>query len=305
MVLEETIKFSAREDAVEFQKYLREKGCPSRISLKHDFSGNPCYEASISEFKKFIDMILKEDADADLSNLKSSLDYGEAALNEFMESHEAGDVVTESTPAQLLAQALSISSEGDDVKKEAEEKFSKSILVMGTLENNGLIEQIGDTDGFILKEKRAAGDIKMLQPYTDFDGYNPTEFEGLDITTNILAASKTDFVVTAGAEILLKSDMDEMVDILDDLDTDEDDAARFIDNIFFKKILVSKILEFVDNGAKSEKEISDLLGEPYHNIADSKDTISFDIDSDYLSEVISDLKKEGLLSGKDGKIKSN
>ena len=48
MTLEEKITFYSREDAAEFQKYLKEKDCSARISVEHTFSGTPYSEGTIA-----------------------------------------------------------------------------------------------------------------------------------------------------------------------------------------------------------------------------------------------------------------
>ncbi|MDO5843927.1 MAG: hypothetical protein Q4Q53_02115 [Methanocorpusculum sp.] len=305
MALEEKISFFSREDANEFQKYLRENGCSSRISVDYEYSGVPYFEGTITAFINFADMLCKKEEDADIETLKQNLIERKNILDDFLKSHKAGDVITESTPSQILALAQSIDSVGSAIEKEAAGKFEQTLMILATLEDNGLLEEINESDGYILKNVKDAGDLTVMYPYTDISGVTSEDLENSEITSHIITSSETKFIVTVGAEILFSSDMDDMVDLLDEMDTYEDESARFIDNIFFKKVLVSKIQESVESGAKSEADILSILDSPSFKLTDTEDTISFDISAEFLSEVISDLKKQGFLSGKDGKIKSN
>lgn len=305
MTLEEKISFFTREDANEFQKYLREKGCSSRISVDYEFSGTPYFEGSIDSFIKFADKLCAKESDSDTEELKAELLKRKEAVGNFMKQHKVGDVLTESTPSQILAQSQSIDKVGNEIQKEANDKFTETLMIFSTLEDNGLLEEIKDSDGYVLKGVKDAGELTVMYAYTDFSNVESDDLENSGIRSHIISSSETKFTVTVGAEILFSSDMDDMADNLDGLDIDEDESARFIDAVFFKKVFVSKILDFVDAGAKSEAEILESLGAPSFPLADSGDEISFFITPEYLSEVVSDLKKQGYLSGKDGKIKSN
>jgi hypothetical protein len=96
-----------------------------------------------------------------------------------------------------------------------------------------------------------------------------------------------------------------MADVLDQMDVDDDEAGRFIDAIFFKQALIAKINELVASGKQSEADLLAALDAPSFPLEETNDVISFDISPEYLSGVISDLKKQGVLSGKDGKIKTS
>ena len=78
MTLEEKITFYSHEAAVDFQKFLREKECGSRIVVEHSFSGEPYFEGTISQFMNLIDLLAKKDeeeneVDEDLLHMKNDL----------------------------------------------------------------------------------------------------------------------------------------------------------------------------------------------------------------------------------------
>ena len=96
----------------------------------------------------------------------------------------------------------------------------------------------------------------------------------------------------------------EIADFLDHVDVDEDEAAKFVDAVFFKQAFVGKIHELVAEGNASEEALLEALGAPSFPLEGTKDVISFDITADYLKAVVNDLRKLGILTGKDGKIKN-
>ena len=304
MTLEEKITFYSREDAAAFQKYLREKECPSRISVEHNFSGTPYFEGSIASFLQLIDKINAREEDADLDELKSDLLGRKKALTEFFASHKAGDILSDATPSQLLAQAESIDVMGDEIQKQAAEKFVTALMILGTLEDNDLLENTEDTEGYTLLGTKEPDELRVMYPYTEFEGVTEDDLNDSGITTHIQTSSITEYIVNAGAELLFASDLNDLADVLEQMDVDDDEAGRFVDAVFFKQALVAKIHELVSEGRQSEADILAAFDTPSFPLEGTNDVISFDLTPEYLSGVISDLKKQGILAGKDGKIKS-
>lgn len=305
MTLEEKITFYSREDASAFQKYLREKGCPSRISVEHNFSGTPYFEGSIASFLQLIDKINAREEDTDLDDLKKDLLVREKSLTEFFASHKAGDILSDATPSQLLAQVESIDAMGDEIQKQATEKFVNLLMILGTLEDNNLLKNSEEKDSYTLLGTKTAKELRVMYAYTDFNGVTEEDLKNSGITTHIRTSSTTESILNTGAELLFASDLDDMADVLDQMDVDDDEAGRFIDAIFFKQVLIAKIKELVISGKQSEADLLTALDAPSFPLEETNDVISFDISPEYLSGVISDLKKQGVLSGKDGKIKTS
>jgi hypothetical protein len=305
MTLEEKITFYSREDASAFQKYLREKGCPSRISVEHSFSGTPYFEGSISSILQLIDKIHARESDVDLEELKTDLLARKKTLEEFFQSHKAGDCLTDATPSQLLAQVESIDAMGEDVQKQATDKFMNALMILGTLEDNELLEVSEDKECYTLLGTKEAGDLRVMYAYTDFSGVTEEDLNETDLVSHIRTSSTTEFIITAGAEILFVSDIEDLTDMLDHMDVEDDEAARFVDAVFFKQALVGQIHKLVSEGKQSEADLLAALDAPAFPLEGTKDVISFDISPEYLSGVVSDLRKQGILSGKDGKIKSS
>ena len=307
MTLEEKITFYSHEDAVEFQKFLREKECGSRIVVEHSFSGEPYFEGTISQFMNLIDLLAKKDeeeneVDEDLLHMKNDLIERKETLEEFLEGHKEGDLLSDSTPSQMLAQLQTIDATGDDaIKKDAADKFVSSLMVLATLEDNGLLEEEGEN--YRLKEIKAADEMTVMYAYNDFPAVTQDDLAECGIASHVRTSSTTDYVITVGTEVLFVN-TDEIADFLDHVDVDEDEAAKFVDAVFFKQAFVGKIHELVAEGNASEEALLEALGAPSFPLEGTNDVISFDITADYLKAVVNDLRKLGILTGKDGKIKN-
>ncbi|HJJ51704.1 MAG TPA: hypothetical protein O0X55_01005 [Methanocorpusculum sp.] len=307
MTLEEKITFYSHEAAVDFQKFLREKECGSRIVVEHSFSGEPYFEGTISQFMNLIDLLAKKDeeeneVDEDLLHMKNDLIERKETLEEFLEGHKEGDLLSDSTPSQMLAQLQTIDATGDDaIKKDAADKFVSSLMVLATLEDNGLLEEEGEN--YRLKEIKAADEMTVMYAYNDFPAVTQEDLAECGIASHVRTSSTTDYVITVGTEVLFVN-TDEIADFLDHVDVDEEEAAKFVDAVFFKQAFVGKIHELVAEGNASEEALLEALGAPSFPLEGTNDVISFDITADYLKAVVNDLRKLGILTGKDGKIKN-
>ena len=307
MTLEEKITFYSHEAAVDFQKFLREKECGSRIVVEHSFSGEPYFEGTISQFMNLIDLLAKKDeeeneVDEDLLHMKNDLIERKETLEEFFAEHKEGDLLSDSTPSQMLAQLQTIDATGDDaIKKDAADKFVSSLMVLATLEDNGLLEEEGEN--YRLKEIKAADEMTVMYAYNDFPAVTQDDLAECGIASHVRTSSTTDYVITVGTEVLFVN-TDEIADFLDHVDVDEEEAAKFVDAVFFKQAFVGKIHELVAEGNASEEALLEALGAPSFPLEGTNDVISFDITADYLKAVVNDLRKLGILTGKDGKIKN-
>lgn len=305
MTLEEKIIFYSRSGASQFQKFLRDAGCSSRISVYQNFSGTPYYEGRISAFLQLIDKSLKREDDSQLIDLKEELNERLKIITEFFKNHKKGDILTEATPHQHLAQSTSINTVGSEIENFAAEKFAETMIIYETLDENNLIEPAEENDTYRLKSIADANDLIVSFPYTELSSVTKEDLCGIEISTHVISSSSEDYAVTADDDMVLSDiDLNDAADLLENLDVDEDEAARFIDNICFKQVLVSKIHEIVKSGIRSESEILNALNAPSFVLEGTNDKITFDITSEYLSGVINDLKKQNILCGKDGKIKT-
>jgi hypothetical protein len=305
MTLEEKITFDSREDATEFQKYLKERNCSARISVEHTFSGTPYFEGTIAAFEELINKLLAKEEDSDLTRIKTDLLNHEKNLVEFFSTHRIGDALIDATPTQLLAQFENIDASGNnDIQKIATEKFINSLMILETLEDNNLLKIEGEARECTLAGVKDPKELRVTYSCNDLGITTCEDLNETDIISHIRTSSITRYVVTTGSEIVFEQNIADLGDVLDHLDVDDDEACQFVDAIFFKQELVAKIHELVSNGITNEEKLLEAFEASTFPFGETKGMISFDLSADYLAGVVNDLRKQGFLKGRDGKIKS-
>ncbi|HJJ36256.1 MAG TPA: hypothetical protein O0X27_03655 [Methanocorpusculum sp.] len=309
MTLEEKISFYSRESASEFQKYLRSKECGSHISLEHSFTGEPFFEGTIPQFLNLIEILEKRDeadgeTDDELAQTKNDLIERQNHLTEFFAAHKKGDILQNATPTQMMTQVQSIEAESDDAfRKDATDKFVLQMMILATLEDNDLLTESDNGKDYVLTNILDANELRIMYAYTDFPAVTSEDLQNCGLASHIRTSSVTDYVVTVGSEILF-TEPDDLADFLDDADIDEEESAKFIDAIFFKQAFVGKIHDLIEAGNSSEEKLLEALSAPAFPLEGSNDVISFDISPEYLTAVLSDMRKLGIITGKDGKLKN-
>jgi hypothetical protein len=305
MTLEEKIRFYSREDAAEFQKYLKEKGCPARISVEHVFSGTKYFEGTIAAFEELINRLLLKKEDNDLTQIKMDLQNHKKILTEFFSTHKIGDVLTDATPTQHLAQLESINADdNNDIQKTATEIFVNSLMILGTLEDNELLKIEEKTSEYTLSGVKEPKELRVMYAHDDLDDVTPEDLNKTGITSHIRTSSTTGYVITTGSEIVFVQDVDDLGDVLDHLGVDNDETIRFVDTVLFKQALVARVHDLVSDGIITEAGLLKAFEAPAFPFGENKNMISFDLSADYLTGVVNDLRKQGFLKGRDGKIKS-
>lgn len=304
MTLEEKISFYTRDSATEFQKYLKEHDCTSRITTRHTLTGEPYIEGTITGIITLIDHLTAKEPDTDLETLKSDIIARRDMMTEFFAEHKPDDLITESTPNQLLAQIKTIHEEGTDIEKLATENFTKSLTIFETLEENGLLEKIHDTESYRLTAVKSPDELKIIFPYNELTDIQPEELKEANLSLHIHTSSTTEYIITTGIELPIADTWEDIEETLDELDIETEEAERFTEMLFYKQMLISTIIETITNGARSEKDILKALNAHPFPLGDTGDVISYDITPEYLTEVLTDLRKTDILAGKDGKIKT-
>jgi hypothetical protein len=305
MTLEEKIRFYSREDAAEFQKYLNEKGCSARISVEHVFSGTKYFEGTITAFEKLINRLLLKKEDNDLTQIKMDLLNRKKILAEFFSTHKIGDVLTDATPIQHLAQLESINADdNNDIRKIATEIFVNSLIILGTLEDNDLLKIEEKTSEYTLSGVKEAKELRVMYSHDDLNNVPPEDLDENGITSHIRTSSMTGYMITTGSEIVFVQDVDDLGGVLDHLGVDNDETIRFVNAVLFKQALIARVHDLVSDGITTEAGLLKAFEAPAIPFGETKNMISFDLSADYLAGVVNDLRKQGFLKGRDGKIKS-
>lgn len=303
MVLEEEIYFSTQDIAKEFVKMLKEQGVSSHIRLKANLdirlmlSGT--YTNLIAMLNESIEDEDVSDEETDIyTQTQNHLTSQRDLIAEAFVTHQIGDRVSSGVMDFVTGDRTIDGDENEDVLEEIIEE----IYLTRLLHLNDLIE-IGES-GLIL--------AKTIEPdqatLTIFADELPMIGEEMlckyDITSTITAGDDEEWMVTIGSEMIFLEDLSPIEEFLEEYEIPEEEGAVFFPKIQMKQLIVSKILALVRDGGKASRE--DILTEFADRDVETKDgdsLISLNLSKTYIDAVLDDLKKAGILKGKDQKLR--
>lgn len=188
---------------------------------------------------------------------------------------------------------------------ESEEDFRKRAQTLTILKMNNLTSEKDGCDDRTLTRTMPVDELKII--FTSelaelFLNFKPKELEEKGIIFHYKTYINEYYVVHVSSNILLV-DLSEIEDFLQTADLAEGEYNNFCSSSFFRLTFINQLMGLIENGCSSEKELRKALNSQEFNVGEMKDLFSFDIDDTYLSSIIEELKKMGILTGKDGKLK--
>lgn len=170
---------------------------------------------------------------------------------------------------------------------------------------NMLIEQNfveESRDGFVTSKNFDEGDLRINLTLNNVE--LPEDFRADGIIKQTHYELSTKYVVKIDPSVHLYCDSNEVMDKIYDLDYDEDEAMQLFKNLIIKKPIIYRLLEIVSgkNGI-STTELTKSINEAA--IRDKNENSGYDItlDENTVSMIVSELRKTGILSGNDKKIR--
>jgi hypothetical protein len=303
MVLEEEIFFSTYDTAREFVKMLKEQGISSQIKQKVSLDIRLMLSGTYTSLIALLnEAIEEEDADEEEAEMYSQTQerltsqrdlIGEACVTYHIGDHIGSGVMKIITGDRTM---------GEEENEDVLEEIIKEIYLIRLLHLNNLLD-VGEA-GFIL--------TKTIEPdeaiFTVFaDEIPEIEDELLSkhaITSTITACDDEEWMVTVGSEFVFLDDLTPVEEFLEEYDIPEEEGAEFFPKIQIKQFLVSEILATIRDGGKTSRE--DIIEKFADREVETKDggtLISLHLSKFYIDAVIDDLKKAGVLKGKDQKLR--
>ncbi|EHQ34155.1 hypothetical protein [Methanoplanus limicola] len=170
---------------------------------------------------------------------------------------------------------------------------------------NMLIEQEfveESEEGYIAVKEIDGGDVQVNLP---MDNVNlPEDFHYREIIRQTHYELTKKYLIKIDPSVHLYCDQEELIDAICELDFDEDDALQLFHNISIKKPVIYRLLEIIsDNNGISAGELTKTVNEI--TIVSRKENSGYDftLDESTVLMIISELRKTGILSGNDKKIK--
>jgi len=314
MVLEEELEFSNQEDAQEFMKYIRTLGCNPKLSVQNRLVHEPTFrgpiQALISLVSEEVEKISEDPEQEEVKEaflaLSRNIERRMQDLAAFLAQYSVGDVVPVFPDEELMAKFVADIIAPGEEKAFSQEDRDRILAAVGTnsiLEENNLFE---DTpEGRRLVRTIDPGEAYIIVPEYPLCGIDDAILREKGVTVAFNVIGERGYLVSTGPEIVLVDDISTLYERLTDTDVDEETAAAVQSNLLFKRLIVDRIMAALDEQGKMKREdLLDVAGAFDAQISDEGDRVSFLLDDEILDDILGDLRKVGLISGKDAKIKA-
>ncbi len=201
-----------------------------------------------------------------------------------------------------------ICEEGDDPIRRLLQNDTKIHLyfqhmLLATLFSNDCLEK--KDDDLVLKQSLNPDDITLFFPGGFFDFDDITDLEGLQIENTI--SDEISYAVTIGPEFFMLDDINDITDFISDegLDCEERDVLELKYRLANRDMIVNNIIEILkENGKMSREEIISAIKDISLSLQEEGGiSIRFQLSYTFVGAIVEDLKKLGILKGKDVKLK--
>ena len=305
MVLEEEILFSSEEEAQGCVKIFRNLNISASLKTKVELESRVLYKAPFRALKGVFEEEIARIRDA-----------GEEGFEEFVKAFEEGlqDLITE---RNYLEQTFISHKPGDHINtklfnvlisdgempetEEDMEAFLREATVTQILGLNNLLDI--DEEGMILTRTISPDDAVMSLFGDEIPPFREEALQKWKIIRSLEARQTYTYVVTTGPDVIYLEDLTELEEYFKKTDNEEE-TDKFFANLQVKQVLVGEILGIIQKDGRASKE--HLMSEFIHKtlpIEDDKLTIDFHLSPAYIESVLNDMKKLGILKGKDSKLK--
>ena len=303
MVLEEEIYFSSQDTAREFVKLLKDLDISTQIRQKLSLDIRLMFSGTYTNLNAmFEELITDEDASEEevemYTQTRDHLTAQRDMISAAFEKYKVGDRIG-SGVMDLITGDRTI--EGDE-SEDALDEIIEEIYLTRLLHLNELLEPV--ETGLVLSKTIEPDDATL----TIFADEIPTIVDEVlqehTIKSTITAGDDADWVVSVGAEFAFLDDLTQIGEFLEEYEIDEEEGATFFPRIQIKHLLVSEILSMIKEGGKaSREEILEEFAEQDIETEEDGSLIALHLTKTYIDAVIDDLKKVGILKGKDQKLR--
>lgn len=303
MVLEEEICFLSQDTAREFVKLLKGLGISVQMRQKMSLDIRLMLSGTYTDLNAMLEDLISDgdttEEEVELyTQTRDHLTAQRDMIAQAFEKFNVGDRIG-SGVMDLITGDRTL--EGDESEDSLEELIEEVYLTR-LLHLNELLE-VGEC-GLILS-KKIEPDKSTLTIFADEIPMIMDEvLEEHGIKSTITAGDDTEWVISLGAEYVFLDDLMQIGEFLEEYEIDEEDEATFFPRIQIKHILVSEILTMIRDGGKASREdIIEEFAERDIETEGEESHIALHLSKDYIDAVLDDLKKIGVIKGKDQKLR--
>jgi hypothetical protein len=334
MVLEESLLFYQEKDADTFVKFLRAKNCRAIKSVESEVNEETVMTGTIGNLIRVIENVLnrqkpeslkspgaeepqtteienisslpgsREDLTAaharTLSNLQSSRENIAGIMGRF----NVGDVVYAADYLDRMKESLKSGME-DIPEDDLEELVTRTVLTyncISILEANEVLET--RSEGMVLIKKVDPADLIVERRAWGPDEIDEATLKNFAISLMHEIHYDTTTRVTIDPRIHFNCVFDDVESILEELEVDGDSAEKLLDNLSLKAPVVDKMLNFIETAGKMS--LTDLVREMKSATIEQEEAdirVVLYSSPAFISGVINDLRKLGIVEGNDRKIR--
>lgn len=305
MALEEEIWFSSEEEAQNCVKIFKKLNISANMKPRVELETRVMYKAPFSAFKGLIEEEISRIRDSGDGEVADNIQIFEDTLQVLIQerdnlaqtfaSHKPGDHISTKLFNVLIQDG------GMPENEEDMEAFLREATVTRILELNDLLDI--DEEGMILARTIAPDDAVMSLFGDELPPFREEDLQKWEIIRSLEARETYTYVVTTGPDVIYLEDLTELEEYFTD-SGNEEETDHFFANLQVKQVLVAEILGIIQKDGRASKE--QIMSEFIHKtlpIEDDKLGIGFHLSPAYIESILNDMKKLGILKGKDSKLK--
>lgn len=303
MVLEEEIYFSSQDIARDFVKLMKELGISAQIRQKAPLDIRLMLSGSYSNLVAMLDTIAGGEEIAEpereicqeiRDNLTSQRDQIAMAFEKYQVGDRIGSTLLDIATGDRVL-------EGGENDEDLEEIIGE-IFLTRLLHLNDLLEI---QESGITLIKKIEPDMAILTIFADEIPMIESEIlVKHEITSTITAGDDEEWQVVVGPEFVFLDDFSRVEEFFEEYETGEEENIDFFTRIDIKQILVSEILGVIrEQGNASREYLVEEFSERDIETKEEGSNIALHLSRSYISAVLDDLKKAGVIKGKDQKLR--
>ncbi len=313
MVLEERIPVESEAEAREIVRYLKKEGIPARILKEPQLNVALILAGRYEDLKLFLTAcqekhqqrgVGSEDSDeypvdfdpAVWKKTLEVLDAEQLAVSQILQEHSPGDII-----GTTVFQTVFLKTKPEH--EFTPEEFARDLATVRTLISNHLCEIT--QQGFVLTNAAEPGDVTLYIPYEY--PFPPEEevSERYRITCIRHFRGEMRYVVQTGPEIIFLDDIEAFIMFISENGVDPQSLMRITERCMSRLRITQELISQLFDAGESSLEDLRLLFVDEIATQDGQGHVQdrFGLSPEYVDRLVADMKKLGLVKGKDSRLR--